>query len=178
MDEFENTRRIRESDPNLLHRLARQRTPPILHLAAPRLKSPLQLPSTIRQIRRREIQNHRQPPKKRGIPNPGGPSMLRGFGKESKHTRNGSVIAKMPECVQEMQSARRSRTCDVSMKLRLRRFPPPFRLDRKQMLPSLDDLFVNDVLPALLLLRQRVHQLQHDLFADRAKRSGPRIALQ
>src|SRR5207237_9380187 len=113
-----------KSDPNLLHRLPRQRTPPILHLTAPRLKSPLQLPSTIRQIRRREIQNHRQPPKKRGIPNAGGPSMLRGFGKESKHTRNGSVIAKMPESVHVMQSAWRSRTYEMWMKLRLRLFRP------------------------------------------------------
>jgi hypothetical protein len=34
------------------------------------------------------------------------------------------------------------------------------------------------VLAALLLLRQRVHQVEHDLFAHRPQRAGAGVALQ
>src|SRR5437763_1345285 len=61
----------------------------------------------------------------------------------------------------------------------LRRFFTPLRFgfQLEQVLAAFDHVLGDLIFAALRLVRQLVHQVEHDLFADRAKGAGAGVAL-
>src|SRR5690606_22830181 len=61
---------------------------------------------------------------------------------------------------------------------RLGAFPTPLGPDLEELVFAFDDLGRDDVLAALLLVGQVVHQVEHDLFAHRTQGAGAGVALE
>src|SRR5580698_2988503 len=70
---------------------------------------------------------------------------------------------------------------EASMRTRMERsggFFPSFRFDLKEALLALDHVFIDDIPRARLLIRQAIHQIEHDLFANGPQSASTRVALQ
>src|SRR5438045_1799151 len=66
---------------------------------------------------------------------------------------------------------------ELGLSYGLRRFFAAFGLEFEEVDSAFDDVFVNDVLAALVI-RELVHQFEHDLFAHRAKGAGAGVTLE
>lgn len=61
---------------------------------------------------------------------------------------------------------------------RLCRFLPQFRFDLEEIGPAIYYVFIYDVLAALRVVGEFVHQVQHDFFAHGSQGAGAGVALE